>query len=134
MLIKYAFAICLVFTIVSCNNLKNRVREAVWVDIPYAVDKGVDDSNRRLSFVTKQKNYALVDSVNEIGFNDKYLIVLSNKGSNDTLKYWIVDKSIQDLAKIEKKENIDGPMGFLQFSQKKKSLNIDTLAFTVEIK
>ena len=71
MLTKYVVAIFSIITISSCNNLKNRIRETVWVDIPYAIDKGMDDSNRRLSFVTKQKSYPLVDSVNEIGFNDK---------------------------------------------------------------
>jgi hypothetical protein len=123
-----------VLIILGCGNLMNRVREGVWLSMPYAVDKGMADPNRRLSFITKEKSYTLVDSVLKIGYNDKYLVVLSYKGNRDSLQYWIVDKSIQELDRVEKKENVEGPLDSAKFNYIKRIHNIDTLEFTVEIK
>ena len=118
----------------GCGNSLNRIRESVWISMPYAVDKGMADSNRRFIFVTREKSYALIDSVLKIGFNAKYLIVLSYRAHRDSLEYWIVDKSVQEPDKIEKRENLEGPMDSAKFRDRKKILDLDSLKFIVDIK
>lgn len=130
----FAFAIFSMALIFSCRNIVNRVKKPVWVNMPYSINKGVYDSNNILTFATKRDEYALVDSVSNVGYNDKFIIVISHKRQMGNIQYWIIDKSIQALDKVEKKENVQGPFDYVQFYQRKKSLNIDTLSFTVALK
>ena len=127
----------LIFSLASvlsgCGNALNRIKEAEWVSIPYAIDKGLSDSCSTLSFVTKENQYSLVNCVTRIGMNDTYIIVASAKNAKDSTRYWIINKSIQELGKVEKKENVEGPLDSQQFSSRKKDLNIVNIAFTKDI-
>ena len=109
-----------------------RIKSAVWADIPFAISKSQADSCNTLSFATKQQSYDLVNCVSKLGFNDKYLIVFSRKSDHDTAQYWIIDKSIQSIGRIEKKENVEGPMDSTWFFYRKQMLHINNLQFTKE--
>ncbi len=118
---------------INCGNTLNRIKDAEWVSIPYSVDKGLTEPCSTLSFVTREKQYGLVHCVTKIGMDDNYIIVASEKNTNDSPQYWIINKSIQGLGKVERKLNVEGPLDSLQFNNRKKDLNIVNLAFTKNI-
>ena len=118
----------------GCRNVLNKSKEAEFVDIPYTITRGLADSCSTLYFATQQDQYKLVDCVLKIGFNDKYLIVSSYKDTSKVIGYWIINKSIKEIEKIKKTENVEGPLDFDKFNERKKILKIDTVEFTKEIK
>lgn len=69
----------------------------------------------------------LVDSVAQIGSNDKFIIVQSEAN-----KYWIVDKS-KDTLRSDSKEIVLGPYTFDYFKKVKVKLGISGLGFSLDL-
>jgi len=132
MYIRLITIISFVFVLFACESTLNRDKEALWVDIPYSINRGLLDSCSILSFVTQQNQYDLVNCVTRIGLNDNYIIVESYD-KKDSTQYWIINKSIQGIEKIKKKENVEGPLDLEKFTNRKRILNISNLEFTKDV-
>ncbi|MBK7668185.1 MAG: hypothetical protein IPJ32_13140 [Sphingobacteriaceae bacterium] len=68
-----------------------------------------------------------VDSVAQIGSNDKFIIIQSEAN-----KYWIVDKS-KDTLRTNSKEIVLGPYTFDDFKKVKVKLGITGLEFSLDL-
>jgi hypothetical protein len=132
-LIATVLIVLFAVAIFGCGDVLNRKKESVWTEIPYSITRGLLDTCNTLYYVTRQDKYLLVDCVTRIGVNDNYIIVSSNRNSKDSTMFWIIYKSIQDIEKIKKAENVEGPLDSVNFTARKQLLKINTLEFTTQV-